>query len=721
MAAIGKIRSWGPVLACIIAAALFAFIAEELFRSCEATKNEQRQQVAKILGEKISVQDYQSLIDEYQEVMKMQGRDNLSEEELNQLKEQVWNNLVRFKLVENEADKLGLTVTDEEMANLLKDGKSSLLYQLPLLPDFFNQQTRQFDYNQVTMIYNGLKQQMKDANPQVASQAAEQFATFDKYWKFVEKSLRQQMLISKYHALLTGSLLSNPVSAKASFNNQNTESSILLASLPYSAVNDNDVAVSDADLKAKFNEQKEMYKQYVETRDIKYVTYRVKASESDRAELMASMQDAAAKLQNGEDAAAVVRKAQSQVAYLGLPITRDALPYDIANRLDSMAVGQTTAPFESASDNTLNVIKLISKVEMPDSIEYRLISVGGADIDAARKTADSIITAVRGGADFDTLAVKYNKRAATKQFMTSAMYQGQSVIDADSKNVISTLNTLGKNEMKSVDMSQGVLVIQVTDRRDVKTKYDVAVVKHTIDFSRQTYSDAYNKFSQFVSENQSIDALEKNAAQFGFTVMDRNDMTNNEHSVANLRATREALKWIFDAKEGNVSPLYECGNNDCLLVVALTKVHEKGYRDWETIKDELRSKVLRDKKFDMQAEKLKDVKSIADAQKQGARIDTVNQITFAAPVYVQATSASEPALSGAVAATEKGAFSKSVVKGNAGAYVFQVLDQKQREGATLDEKREESRLRQQAMQAVGNFLQELYLNAEITDNRYLFF
>jgi peptidyl-prolyl cis-trans isomerase D len=667
------------------------------------------------------VQDYQSLIDEYQEVMKMQGRDNLSEEELNQLKEQVWNNLLRFKLIENEAEKLGLTVTNEELSNVLKDGKSNLLYQLPLLPDFLNQQTRQFDYSQVSMIYNNLKQQMNNTNPQIAAQAAEQFATFDKYWQFIEKSLRQQMLVTKYQALLSGSLLSNPVSAKASFNNQNTESNILLASMPYSAINDNDVAVSDADLKAKFNEQKEMYKQYVETRDIKYVSYRVTASASDRAELMATMQDAAAKLQNGEDAATVVRKAQSQVPYLGLPVTRDALPYDIANRLDSMAVGQTTAPFESTSDNTLNVIKLISKVELPDSIEYRIISVGGSDIDAARKTADSIMTAIRGGVDFDTLAVKYNKRTATKQFMTSAMYQGQTVLDADSKNVITALNTLGKNEMKSVEMSQGMLIIQVTDRRDVKTKYDLAVVKHTIDFSRQTYSDAYNKFSQFVSENQTVDGLEKNAAQAGFTVMDRTDMTNSEHNVANLRATREALKWIFDAKEGEVSPLYECGNNDCLLVVAMTKIHEKGYRDWESLKDELRSKVMRDKKFDLQAEKLKDVKSIADAQSKGARIDTVRQITFAAPVYVQATSASEPALSGAVAATESGAFSKSVVKGNAGAYVFQVLDQKQREGVTLDEKREESRLRQQAMQAVSNFLQELYLKADITDNRYLFF
>ena len=102
MAAIGKIRSWGPVLATVIGLALFAFIAEEMFRSCEATSNERRQQVGEVLGKKISVQEFQSMVDEYQEVIKMtQGRDNLSEDELNQVKDQVWqqfvNNTIRLR------------------------------------------------------------------------------------------------------------------------------------------------------------------------------------------------------------------------------------------------------------------------------------------------------------------------------------------------------------------------------------------------------------------------------------------------------------------------------------------------------------------------------------------------------------------------------------------------------------------------------------------------
>ena len=113
MAAIGKIRSWGPMLVGVIGLALFAFIAEELFRSCQATSNEQRQQVGQVLGKKISVQEFQSLVDEFQEVLKItQQRDNLSEEELNNVKDQVWGMFVQNTLLEDECAKLGLTVTE---------------------------------------------------------------------------------------------------------------------------------------------------------------------------------------------------------------------------------------------------------------------------------------------------------------------------------------------------------------------------------------------------------------------------------------------------------------------------------------------------------------------------------------------------------------------------------------------------------------------------------
>ena len=70
MAALGKIRKHGIALICIIGLGLFAFIAEEMFRSCEASRNKQRQQVGEVLGKKIDVQEFQKLVDEYTEVIR---------------------------------------------------------------------------------------------------------------------------------------------------------------------------------------------------------------------------------------------------------------------------------------------------------------------------------------------------------------------------------------------------------------------------------------------------------------------------------------------------------------------------------------------------------------------------------------------------------------------------------------------------------------------------
>jgi peptidyl-prolyl cis-trans isomerase D len=709
MAAIGKIRSWGPTLVIVIGLALFAFIAEEMFRSCEASKNEQRQQVGEVLGKKVNVQDFQALIDEYQEVIKMsQGRDNLTEDELNQVKDQVWNTFVNSQILAKEADELGLTVTDAEMQNMLREGTNPLLMQTP----FVNQQTGRFDASQLSKFLNDYK---SNTNPQLA----EQYKSIYDYWCFIEKTLRQQTLAQKFQALLAGCLLSNPVSAKAQFDAQSQESNIVLAALGYNSVKDDEVKVTDADLKAKFESEKEAFKQPLESRDIKYVDFQVVASKSDRDALLKDMQEASQKLQSGAAASEIVRKAQSQIPYVGLPVTNRALPSDIAARIDSMAVGQTTAPFETAADNTMNVVKLINKVQMPDSVEFRMIQVSAETAEAAQKRADSIYTAIAGGAPFDSIAKKYGQNG-TKQWLTSAQYQNSTSIDAETKDYLMTLNTLGAGQMKNVKFAQGNLIVQVTDRRAMVNKYDLAVIKRSIDFSKQTYSDAYNKFSQYVSENNSIEALEKNAEKFGFRVLERKDLVNSEHHVAGIRATREAMKWIFDATPGQVSPLYECGSNDHLLVVALEKVHPVGYRDLDGVKDVLMPQVLRDKKYEALAKKLEGVKSIADAKAKGAVIDTVKQISFTSPVFVQATGSSEPALAGAVAATKAGEFHAAPVKGNGGAFLFQVLnvDQQKKE---FNAKEIEAQQKQTAMQAASRFMQELYQKAKITDNRYLFF
>lgn len=713
MAALGKIRSKGVILISILGFALFAFIAEELFRSCESSRNESRQQVGEVLGDKVNVQDFQKLVDEYTNVIKMtQGRDNLTDDDLNQVKDVVWNTFVQTEIISKEASKLGLQVTDQELQNILNAGTNPMLLQTP----FVNQQTGRFDANLLKKFLAEYKQ-AQTTNPQMA----EQYQGIYNFWTFIEKSLRQQVLAQKYQSLLAGCLISNPVSAKMAYTDENQESNIQLASFAYSSINDNKVKISDADLKAKYEELKPRFKQYEETRSIKYVDYQVLPSASDRAALNKTVAGYVQSLKETADPVEIVRNSGSLVTYLGIPQTKAAFPTDIAARLDSMAVGSTSAPVENKLDNTINVVKLISKVQLPDSVQFRAIQVGGATPADAAKTADSIFTALKSGAEFEAIAKKYGQ-TGEKNWITSNQYQNATSMDADTKSYIESLNTLPVNEIKNLKLTQGNLILQITDRKAMTDKYVAAVIKKPIEFSKNTYSAAFNKFSQFVSESQTLEAMQKNASKYGYKVQERMDIRNSEHYVAGIHGTREALKWIFETDENKVSQLYECGDNDHLLVLVMTKINKKGYRSLEdeNVKNYVKQEVLRDKKAEMLMAKVKGVNSISAAKAKGAQVSAVNQVTFAAPVFVQSTGMSEPALSGAVAATAKGKFSSAAVKGNGGVYLFQVLEKKMRP-VKFNAKEYEQRQRQKMMQYVGNFMQELYINANVKDNRYLFF
>ena len=715
MAALGKIRSKGGILVGAIGLALFAFLAGDAARSCDGIKGEARQQIGEILGKKISVQDYQKLIDEYQSAIKFtMQRDNLTDQEVNQVNDQVWQQLVSNRVIEADAEKVGLTVTEKEIQNVLNEGTNPMLVQTP----FVNQQTGRFDVNALKQFFDSYNKAKAAKSPQV-----EQMQAIYDYWLFVEKNLRAQLLGQKYQALLASCVLSNKAEAKMAFKDNNEESQIQLASLAYSTVKDADVKVTDDDLKAKYAELKPAFRQNVETRDIKFVDFQIKASAADRSQVVKEMNDFQKQLASAADPAAVVSKSGSEIPYLGLPVSNKAYQQypDIASKIDSLSVG-TTGVVENAQDNTLNIIRVLSKAQLADSIQFRQINIAAATPDEARAKADSIQKALAGGADFDALAKRYGQ-TGEKVWFTGQQYEMAPSMNQDNRTFVNALLNDEVNATQNLALTQGNIILQVLDKKAFTTKTTAAVIKKVVDFSKATRSNAYNKFSEFVAKSSTVADLEKNAPKSGYQVQSLNDISTAEHYVGGIPGTRDALKWLFEAKQGEVSPLYECGNNDHLLVIALTAVHPQGYRSWDDaqVKEILKREVIKDKKAEKLMAKLKGVNSIAAAQAKGAKVSSVNQITFAAPAFVQATGSVEPALSGAVAGTAAGKFSKAPVKGNAGVYVFQVVKKSMRAGSKYDETLVMQQAAQANMQLVGNFMQDLILKAKVVDNRYLFF
>lgn len=712
MATLQKIRSKGPLLVIVIGLALFAFIAGDAWKVLQPHQG--KQDVGEVNGEVLSAQDYQKMVDELSEVIKLtNGLNSLTEDQLNNVKDQVWQSYVNNKLIAEQAEKLGLKVTDAEIQSIIDQGTHPLLMQTP----FRNPQTGMFDKD---MLKKFLVDYANLNASQMPAQYVEYYQKMGAFWQFVEKTLAQSTLAEKYQNLVTKSLISNPVAAEDAFNSRTEQSDLLLAGVPYSSINDSTVQVSDSEIKDRYNEKKEQFKQLVETRDIRYIDVKVVPSDADRKAVEKEVTEYSNQLASTTaDFGTFVRSTGSSVNYSDVPVSKSVFPADVASRLDSTGVNEVYGPYYNQTDDSYNAFKLLAKVSSPDSIQFRQIQVYAETEEKTKTLADSIYNALKGGADFAAIAKIYGQTGEAS-WVNSQSWEG-SELDADNSKFINTLLNQPVNELANISIGQANLILQVMNKKSMQTKYKVAVVKCPVEFSKETYNAAYNKFSQFVAQNTTIESMVKNAEESGYTLMPRTDLSSAEHYVGGVRSTREALKWIFDAEPGEVSPLYECGENDHLMVVALDKVHEAGYRDINSVAEMLRAEIRRDKKAEKIMEEMKKYNSIAQVKEmKDAVSDSVKHVTFSAPAYISVTRNSEPVI-GAVAAKTAVNKVSAPVKGNGGVYMIQVYA-KDKGAEKFDAKQEETTLANMAVRIAGNqFLNDLYQKAKVVDQRYLFF
>lgn len=709
MATLQTIRSKGPLLVIVIGLALFAFIAGDAWKVLQPHQG--KQDVGEVYGKSLSAQDFQKMVDEYSQVIKMtQGLNSLNDDQLTQIKDQVWQTYVSNQLIAKEAEELGLTVSNAEMQDVINRGSHPLLMQTP----FRNQQTGAFDKD---MLKKFLVDYANMDASKMPAQYVEYYQNLGTFWKFIEKTIKQSLLTEKYQALLSKSLISNPIQANDAFKSRTEMADVNLAVVPYSSINDSTVKVSDSEIKELYNKKKQSFEQLVETRNIKYIDVEVKPSQKDRQEVLAEVTGYANQLKGTEDITNFIHTTGSVVPFKSLAINKNILPQDVSSRLDSVNVGEVYGPYYNQGDNSYNAFKVIAKESLPDSIQFRQIQVYVESEEKSKNTADSIMNALNSGADFATIAKKYGQTGEST--WVSAQSFENANLDVDNLKFVKTLLSATPNKLNKIKIGQAYIITEVMNKKAFQNKYNVAVIKRPIEFSKETYNKTYNNFSKFVAQNTTKEQVLANAEKNGYRVLERNDVSSAEHYIGDVKNTREAMKWLFDADINEVSPLYECGENNHLMLVIVEKINEKGYRDINSVADMLRAEIIRDKKADIISAKMKGLSFDKIKSLPNSLNEEVKRISFAAPTFVSITRASEPVLG---AYTSKTAVNKMTapIKGNAGVYVMQVLH-KEKSAEKFDKKNEETTVESTNSRYAAAFMNDLYKRAKVKDTRYLFF
>ena len=709
MATLQKIRSKGALLLAVIGLALLAFILGDAWKIMRP--NQGVVTVGEINGKSINAQDFQNEVEKYSDVVKLSmNTSSLTDEQYASVKDEVWSSILRKTMLGNEASAIGLKVTDAEIQGIIEDGTNSILRQTP----FQNDQTGEFDVDKLRnflALYQDLDR---------SSQPAELINQYDdiyNYWCYVEDNLRDTRLVTKYLALVQAGMASNPVSRKNSYETRVKRSDVLLATLPYTSVEDSLVKVTAADIKKLYDERKETYLQLAETRDINYIDVEILPSESDRAALLDEVSGYAQQLGDTEDElASFIRLTESAVPYSEVPVSKNGLPEDVASRLDSVKTGEVCGPYYYAADDSYNAFKIISTVDAYDSIQFSAIQVLAADADATAKLADSIYNVVLQGADMQELAAKYSQ-TGEPQWLASADYEG-GAYSGDNATYLNTVSSMKKGEVRNLKLSQVTMIIKVTDLRNPVKKYNTAIVKRAAYFSNETSNEAYNKLSAFVASNNTAELLEANAEDNGYRLLSNPDFQSFANNVGSVAKSHDALRWVFDAKPGDVSRIYEVGEeNDHLLVVALNKIHKQGYRTIEDVQPTLQFDALKEKKAEMLLAKFSDTSDAGLKAISGIRIDTVKYVNFATPAYLQSTFSSEPLIGAAISGLKSGEAS-APIKGEGGVWVARKIAD-DTYSTEYDDEAEKIRLRSLNSRVVASqVLQELYLQSNVKDTRY---
>ena len=670
MATLQRIRNHGLFLLIIVGLAMLAFILGDALNSGSSFMNKSREYIGEIEGQKIHYTEYESAVEQLTEVYKIEsGRSDFDEDMHAQIRNQVWQMLVAKYTLQDQAKLIGMDITSDELYELCAGAKP---HQLITSRRMFAGQNGQFDRN---ILINFL------ASIEMDSENAEQAANLKQaknYWMYWENAVRLTAMQEKYVGLMQNMLTANNLDAKFAAQAKQTKVNVDYAMKPYYTVADSLVKVSTNDIRKIYDERKQMYKQ-TPNRDIAYIAYPIVPSEVDYQLAEKAMQEIQEEFRTTEEVALGVNS-NSDVMYDGNNYAEKTIP--AAYKDFAFAKGAKKNDFmELNYDEATRTFRMARLMDCgynaPDSVQLKGI--------------------------------------ATKEGEQDQEYGW--FTEADLQKDIAEPAFAGKvGQRFTVTLGMEDRTFEITGLTKPTPKAKVAIIEREVTPSSKTYAAIYNTANQFVVNNQDEEAFRAAAEEAKMEIETATNLQKMANKVADLKSSRAIVRWAFNAKEGQVSDVFECG--DKYIVAVLTATHDGEYREFEDVQATLRYEAVNRKKAEYISKQIADAKTLAEvAEKMGSEVRHIDALTEDS--YRFGIEGMEPAAVGTAFATAAGELSKPV-KGNQGVIVL-VPSDVQRTEAEVDYKAEIARMNARTSYSLPyQLINNLEQNADIVDNRATF-
>ena len=663
MASLQKIRNHGALLIAIVGLAMLAFILGDFLNSGSSFFNRSRENIGEIEGQKIHYTEYEAAKEQLTEVYKIEtGRTDFDEDTHSQIRNQVWNMMMMDYTLRAQAKEIGMDITADELSELCIGDN---VHQIIRSRRAFADENGQFSRDAVVSLLQAINQEGEDAEQNANLKQAKD------YWMYWEKAVRISYMQEKYTALLQHLFKANSIDAEFAFNGRQDGVSAEYVMQPFYAVADSLVKVSDSDVRKLYKQHKQQYKQTA-NRAIKYVAFDIKPSEDDfkaAKDLLESLQE---EFKTAEDVSLVVNT-NSDIMYDGRDYSEETVPAqykDFAFAKGAKAGDCTDILFEN---DTYSMARLMQTgYSMPDSVELKAIVEGGEDQELGWFKATDL-----------------------------------------PKNIAEPAFAAKRGERFTVAQGMGEQTFEVTEVGKATPKVKLAILAREVTPSSKTYSVIYNQAKQFIVANNSAEALEAAAQEAGMTVVPQFNLTEVTDKVGQLKSSRPIVRWAFEAKEGQVSDVFECGQQ--FIVAALTEVNDGEYRPLEAVRAELTYEATNNAKAEYIKKQLKGVETLeAAAEVLGQKVQNIERVSLSDSRFGNA--GMEPAVIGEVLALGENEVSEPV-QGNMGIFMVKRGAANNAAESAFNAESEKAQLASRFSYLPYQALQIVEDKADVTDNR----